>query len=332
MNNSFLLEADFTPLIVMLLIVMILAFVAIFTIYKNTEQKKHKQFVIEHSVALKHLEALNRRYAFIHINNYDMVHEYDNEHFFDDVSPEDYLTYQLVYKQQEIREAIKYARENARKHPSYLRDIDAIATGEFDADTSDYSMDMLTNMESFLFNSTIQKPIINFKITVTLYETSIRGRVRGMKDDSFNTVKIEAIMNALNNKRGDFYLDEGIWDSICRVERAKVSNKLRFAIYERDGHRCCKCHRRTGNLEIDHIFPISKGGKSTYDNLQTLCHECNVKKSNKIEEGARNPRIQRQYRKMTCPSCGAPMLLKKGRNGEFYGCSNYPNCRQTLNV
>ncbi|MBO5777220.1 MAG: HNH endonuclease [Clostridia bacterium] len=37
-------------------------------------------------------------------------------------------------------------------------------------------------------------------------------------------------------------------------------------------------------LEIDHIKPIAKGGKTTIDNLQTLCHDCNVKKGATYEE------------------------------------------------
>lgn len=32
---------------------------------------------------------------------------------------------------------------------------------------------------------------------------------------------------------------------------------------------------RFADLEIDHIKPIAKGGKSTPDNLQTLCRRCN---------------------------------------------------------
>uniref|UniRef100_UPI00111C32C3 HNH endonuclease n=1 Tax=Mycobacterium avium TaxID=1764 RepID=UPI00111C32C3 len=35
-------------------------------------------------------------------------------------------------------------------------------------------------------------------------------------------------------------------------------------------------------LEVDHIVPISKGGMSTPDNLQTLCWRCNRTKSNKV--------------------------------------------------
>jgi len=31
----------------------------------------------------------------------------------------------------------------------------------------------------------------------------------------------------------------------------------------------------------------------------------------------------------TCPECGAPMELKEGRFGRFYGCTNYPKCKVT---
>ena len=35
-------------------------------------------------------------------------------------------------------------------------------------------------------------------------------------------------------------------------------------------------------LEIDHILPVSKGGLTTEDNLQTLCWRCNRSKGAKI--------------------------------------------------
>ena len=35
-------------------------------------------------------------------------------------------------------------------------------------------------------------------------------------------------------------------------------------------------------LEVDHIVPVSKGGKSTMDNLQTLCERCNRGKRDKL--------------------------------------------------
>jgi ssDNA-binding Zn-finger/Zn-ribbon topoisomerase 1 len=33
-----------------------------------------------------------------------------------------------------------------------------------------------------------------------------------------------------------------------------------------------------------------------------------------------------------CPDCNIPMSLKVGKFGKFWGCKNFPTCRQTINV
>ena len=33
-----------------------------------------------------------------------------------------------------------------------------------------------------------------------------------------------------------------------------------------------------------------------------------------------------------CPKCGGNLILRQGKYGRFYGCSNYPKCKYTLNV
>jgi 5-methylcytosine-specific restriction endonuclease McrA len=42
---------------------------------------------------------------------------------------------------------------------------------------------------------------------------------------------------------------------------------------------CCYCGER-GNIEIDHIVPVSKGGGSEFLNLTAACSECNRSKTN----------------------------------------------------
>lgn len=57
--------------------------------------------------------------------------------------------------------------------------------------------------------------------------------------------------------------------------------KLRFEIFKRDKFTCQYCGRGPVDgavLQIDHIFPESKGGEFVYENLTTACQECNIGK------------------------------------------------------
>jgi DNA topoisomerase-1 len=40
---------------------------------------------------------------------------------------------------------------------------------------------------------------------------------------------------------------------------------------------------------------------------------------------------QENVTEITCEICGKPMVIRKGRRGEFLGCSGYPECRNTKN-
>ena len=68
-------------------------------------------------------------------------------------------------------------------------------------------------------------------------------------------------------------------------QRKLVTQNLRKEIMERDNYTCQKCGKYMPDevgLHIDHIIPVSKGGKSIPSNLQVLCSKCNGKKSNKV--------------------------------------------------
>lgn len=70
-------------------------------------------------------------------------------------------------------------------------------------------------------------------------------------------------------------------------EHAKVTQKMRYDVLHRDGFRCVRCGRGKEDgvkLHVDHIKPVSRGGKSKMSNLQTLCEDCNLGKGNKYAE------------------------------------------------
>ena len=59
-------------------------------------------------------------------------------------------------------------------------------------------------------------------------------------------------------------------------------NLLLPLIHCRDGSICMICSDKTKNLHIDHIIPKSKFPSSHPWNLQSLCANCNIEKSNEI--------------------------------------------------
>ena len=63
-----------------------------------------------------------------------------------------------------------------------------------------------------------------------------------------------------------------------KEQRKLMTKQLRDQIAERDHYTCRICGKRMPDgvgLQIDHIVPVSKGGKSVPSNLQVLCSKCN---------------------------------------------------------
>lgn len=75
-------------------------------------------------------------------------------------------------------------------------------------------------------------------------------------------------------------VENGLW-GIARPYRQPINPETRAAIYERDGYRCRSCGA-SEPLQIDHIYPWSKGGTDEPSNLQTLCAPCNQSKGAKV--------------------------------------------------
>lgn len=77
--------------------------------------------------------------------------------------------------------------------------------------------------------------------------------------------------------------------SIPEEDRREIKLGLRYKILSRDNFKCKRCGdspatNPTCKLHVDHIVPFSKGGKTTPDNLQTLCDKCNIGKGNRYAE------------------------------------------------
>lgn len=269
-----------------LILLLIPLLTAIFFVIHRLIQRKYRNFVLKNSIYLKKLREINSKYKFFKHIDFPQSHTYDNENFYHDISCSDYLLYQLQFISAKVTDQINKERQNSRSYEKYRKDVASLTEkGKFSIDTRNLKYKRLVATEKRLIDQTIYtKPHTNFHIEVTLYCSKINGRIYAKKSESYGADAILVFMKRLKNRNGAFYNDREIWDALCRVERGKVSNKMRFSIYKRDGYRCRKCgvSQRNARLEVDHIIPISKGGKSTYNNLQALCHRCNVEKGDRL--------------------------------------------------
>lgn len=102
---------------------------------------------------------------------------------------------------------------------------------------------------------------------------------------------------------------------MARTVNPRTMQRMRMAVYARSNFKCAGCdwapeipegydgrycllefftdHRgrlKVWTLDLDHIFPYSKGGKFTLENLQALCSSCNAKKGARIVDPPKRKR------------------------------------------
>ena len=113
------------------------------------------------------------------------------------------------------------------------------------------------------------------------------GLYNRFKEQSFDTKAIEERIAALMQD-DDVTKKAGIYDYVLSGEekalniRAFTQNMKREA-YERQKGICPVCQKQfqIEEMEGDHITPWHEGGKTTAENCQMLCKDCNRRKSGK---------------------------------------------------
>lgn len=71
---------------------------------------------------------------------------------------------------------------------------------------------------------------------------------------------------------------------MVKVPYNRRTSMSRRAIFARDDHRCQYCGDRADS--IDHVFPRSRGGPHTWENVAAACRPCNLSKRDRTPEEA----------------------------------------------
>lgn len=90
------------------------------------------------------------------------------------------------------------------------------------------------------------------------------------------------------------------WPTVVRLRSyARVPYKsimlTRKNVLRRDGMCCQYCGDRD-RLTVDHVYPKSRGGQDTWENLVAACMSCNNRKGNRTPEEAQMPLRRKPFR------------------------------------
>ncbi len=90
----------------------------------------------------------------------------------------------------------------------------------------------------------------------------------------------------MNNRTmsDNLFFFSGSDEQFTKAERSKARSlrKTRWWQQKTSSGTCYYCGEKVGfkNLTMDHVIPLSRGGRSSKDNLVPCCKECNNKKNN----------------------------------------------------
>jgi hypothetical protein len=124
-------------------------------------------------------------------------------------------------------------------------------------------------------NNGPRSPELRARISATL-------KAKGIKPPSRKGVRFE---NALIRVPGY----KAFLEKRRNIRKKQNGGKFTFKewqnLKEKYNFTCQKCLREEPEISItiDHIIPISKGGKDELDNIQPLCLYCNMVKKDKIQ-------------------------------------------------
>ncbi|WP_296862207.1 UvrD-helicase domain-containing protein [uncultured Methanobrevibacter sp.] len=145
-----------------------------------------------------------------------------------------------------------------------------------------------------------------------------------------NEIKIcsecNSILQVYNGRYGPYYRCK----NKCKTPKIKgeLLNRIEKIFEENESNveyesheskiKCPKC--KTGNITLN-INPDNK-----YKHLKCSNKNCDWKVNNININKSQINEIQ------LCPECNSVLLKRKGKRGEFYGCSNFPKCRYTQEI
>jgi len=190
-----------------------------------------------------------------------------------------YVSENLTY----IEDLMLEYNKAEQQYVNYKKLVNKILETEFDYSVLRinkilfFSLTNYIDLEKKMLSNIIYKNKNELSLYVYVDYISPKGRNHWYKEHKY---LFDSIVNFVKTaKQHEEYMKS------VKYQRSILSDSLRYDVLKRDEFACQICGASYKNdgvkLEVDHVIPVSKGGKTELENLQTLCERCNRGKSNK---------------------------------------------------
>ena len=164
-----------------------------------------------------------------------------------------------------------------------------------------------------------------------------KGWIYGGENSEYWTQNIYGHKNPLRNP---LWQNQGHIKAISRL----LSDPGMIPIYNIvafSGQATLKLDRSLPVMYWRQVVPYIKRHRETQmseayaDEIYNLLLEANVTDKEARKQHVKSVKQNQQRRNISvangkCPRCGGNLVLRDGRYGRFYGCSNYPRCKYIL--
>ena len=189
----------------------------------------------------------------------------------------------LLYNDPKARMIYNELKENRQLYEKYLYEFEKTTTSYETIIESCVERNRFLKIENRICKDIMRSPQRDATIYVYCDYTSPKGNKQYRKSFTLNYSNLLYVYSEIHRKE--------MMRAHIQMERAKMSDKIRYQVLLRDGERCviCGASAKDGiTLHIDHIKPLAKGGKTEMSNLRTLCERCNLGKGTSYNNGGIN--------------------------------------------
>jgi uncharacterized membrane protein len=267
------------------LAVLIIAFLLVLVFVLLITRRRRR--VSAESVALKQLGELNSQVKASVKRRPPIRHTFraavNSKAKFDRFDLPDLMARNIIDSELWFQQEIASRVDAGRLFTAYGHDFDALASRWLGKSTHPrVSVKHFAAIERKTFlRRKLACPVPKAKIRTTVSYTSPKGKNSYSRRLDWNFDQLNAGMQTAQEAR----THQSTQEFLRQRERSLMTSSLRVKILRRDGSRCRMCGASVANgaiLHVDHIIPVSRGGRTIPENLQALCDSCNLGKSNRF--------------------------------------------------